>query len=726
MKGYLSLIEINLKLAVRERVVMFFNFLFPLIFFFAFGQMMDASLGGVGVRVVSMVLVIGVLGNGLFGAGMRAVVERETDILRRYKVTPISPAPILVASIFTGWLLYMPVIFLVLGLAHFLWGLEFPAQWPSLLLLLSVGACAMRAIGLIVASVVNSTAESNIVIQLLYMPMLFLSGATFPVSMLPDWAQILSQFLPASYLHSGMERVMVRGESVATNLTPVVALLLSTAVATFISMKIFRWEKEEVLPARAKLWLLVVGLPFIALGLYQAYSQENIKESLALEREIRRNRTRLIRGARVFVGDGRVIESGGLLVKGGRIAEIYEGPAPDPSSLNAEAVEAAGKTVLPGLIDSTIHLSAPGGIPPNAAGFDLARSMQRALGAYLYCGVTAVKSAGDELERTLELRERIRRGTLLGAELFVCGPLLSPQGGHGAERFAEAPEVLRQAAARESLRLPASPEEARQMVRALAAQGVDGIKATLEGGSGGLAFNGMDAAVLEAVAAESRAQHLPFVIHAGDARDVADAIAAGVAGIERGFSHEPFPDDLIAKLTAAGVVYSPALSAVEASLQFASGDFRLLSRSLVEQVAPRGMIEATREAFRAHGGRVPVAAGLEIAKADVRRVHQSGGIVIAGAGSGNPMLPHGPAIHRELQLWVEAGLPPSAALQAATHDAAKMLRAQDRIGLIQPGYEATFLIVDGNPLENIAATERISDVFFKGERLDRASLLGVR
>ena len=82
----------------------------------------------------------------------------------------------------------------------------------------------------------------------------------------------------------------------------------------------------------------------------------------------------------------------------------------------------------------------------------------------------------------------------------------------------------------------------------------------------------------------------------------------------------------------------------------------------------------------------------------------------------------GPGIHRELQLWVEAGIPPAIALQAATYNAARLLRADQRIGLIRKGYEASLLLVDGNPLQDISATERISTVFFKGERVNRADL----
>ena len=83
---------------------------------------------------------------------------------------------------------------------------------------------------------------------------------------------------------------------------------------------------------------------------------------------------------------------------------------------------------------------------------------------------------------------------------------------------------------------------------------------------------------------------------------------------------------------------------------------------------------------------------------------------------------HGPAIHRELQLWVEAGIPPAVALQAATYNGAKLLRAADRMGLIRKGYEANLLLVDGSPLKEISVTERISMVMFKGERVDRSDL----
>jgi imidazolonepropionase-like amidohydrolase len=75
-----------------------------------------------------------------------------------------------------------------------------------------------------------------------------------------------------------------------------------------------------------------------------------------------------------------------------------------------------------------------------------------------------------------------------------------------------------------------------------------------------------------------------------------------------------------------------------------------------------------------------------------------------------------------MQLWVQAGIPPAVALQAATFNAARLLRADNRIGSIRPGNDADLLVVDGNPVEDITATERISLVVFKGERIDRTEL----
>src|SRR5438270_2752184 len=156
MKTYLVLIKTEIRLAYRQKVVIFFNYLMPLIFFFVFAQTSHAEQGGAITQVVTMVTVIGILGNGLMGAGIRAVQEREANILRRYKVTPISPAPLLVASVVTGWILYMPNVLLIFTLAHFVYGMPWPQSMGSVVVFVTVAIAGFRAIGLIIAAIVNS------------------------------------------------------------------------------------------------------------------------------------------------------------------------------------------------------------------------------------------------------------------------------------------------------------------------------------------------------------------------------------------------------------------------------------------------------------------------------------------------------------------------------------------------------------------------------------------
>jgi len=125
--------------------------------------------------------------------------------------------------------------------------------------------------------------------------------------------------------------------------------------------RLFRWEKGEKIRASAKLWLLAVLTLFLVLGFWQMHTRTGLAKTKVLNRQLARSETFLIRGARIVVGDGKVIENGSVLVRGGKIAEIYEGAGPDPKTLKVETVEAAGKTILPGLIDVHVHLGAPGG-----------------------------------------------------------------------------------------------------------------------------------------------------------------------------------------------------------------------------------------------------------------------------------------------------------------------------------------------------------------------------
>jgi imidazolonepropionase-like amidohydrolase/ABC-type multidrug transport system permease subunit len=729
MRGYLALIKIDLKLALRQRSVIFFNYLFPLIFFFVFAQAFNADQGGVITQVVTMVAVIGILGNGLFGAGMRAVQERENNILRRYKVAPISPAPLLVASMVTGLLTYLPYIVLMLLLAHFRYGMVFPRNIVSVLLFASFGLVAFRAVGLTVASVVNSMQESAILTQVLYLSMLFLSGASFPLSMFPKWLMTVTQFIPATYLVSGLQSIMLRQESILVNSAAVGALCLTTMVALFVSVKLFRWEKEEKIRASAKLWLLAVLAPFVAMGAWQAYSQDNVVKTKILARELNRSRSILIRNVRVFSGDGRVIENGAVLIRDGRIEEIFEGTAPDPKVLKAEVIEGAGKTVLPGLIDMHVHLGQSGALTTKAADYEHPdKQMKRELAAYLYSGITAVRSAGDLLAPSLKVRGVMGSGERLGAQLFVCGPVFTTPGGHGVEVVEQMPQYMRKSSGQQYLRMPKSAEEARVQVDELKRNGVDGIKVILDAGATTFRWSRLDTSLLEAIAAESRAQKLPVVVHTGDSRDVADALKAGVNGIEHGSYRDAIPAEMFAAMKRGAVAFDPTLSAVEGYLRLVRGDLSGMSRPLLLQAAPQELLADTRKLidspemvkYRAQVAQYPFSP--QDIQANLVRAWKAGVMLVTGSDAGTLLVMHGPTVQRELELWVQAGVPNDVALQAATWNAARVLGAENRFGAIRKGLEATLVIVDGNPLTDIRAMSSVTSVILKGERVSRSAL----
>ena len=726
MKSYITYISTQLRLTMRDRTVFVFTLLFPLMFFFIFGQ--TAGKGGAINQVVTMVLVIGVLGGGFFGGGLRATAEREQNILRRFKVAPITPMPIILSSLVSGLVNYLPVALLIIVLAHFQYEMPWPKQWLSLAVFVIAGVLAFRSLGMIIAAVVNSMQESQVVIQLLYLPMLFLSGATFPTSMMPNWLQTVSQFLPSTNLFQGMQLIIVKQEGLIENGWKLAAMLATTAVGILVSFVLFRWEKEEKIKNSAKAWILVVMLPFIVTGVYQSFTRESLAKNKTIERELHRRHTRLITDVRVFVGDGTVIDRASVLVKNGKIEEIFTGQAPTAKSLNADEESAAGKTLMPGLIDVHAHLSAPGGLTENPEFYDPSRNVPRRMAAYLFSGVTGVKSLGDGLDLMEGQAKKLASGEQLGAELFYVGPMFTAEGGHGTEFFKPLPEQIRVQAMAQTLRMPKTAAEAAQQVADLKPHGVNGIKAILESGFGSTTFNRLDTVVYKAIVAAAKAQGLPVSTHTGDLRDIDDAIDAGTTSIEHGAFHHEIPVETFARMKASGVYYDPTMTVYDAMLSVAQGKTDLLDRSLVQQAGPLALIQSSKQWIQSGklaewASRVPsLNQGYETAKKNLLNAYQAGVTLVTGSDAGNGVVSHGPTVHREVELWVEAGIPNNAALQGATGNAARLLGASDRIGFVRKGYEATLLLVDGDPTKDINAIERISRVFLKGEMVDRTDI----
>jgi imidazolonepropionase-like amidohydrolase len=311
---------------------------------------------------------------------------------------------------------------------------------------------------------------------------------------------------------------------------------------------------------------------------------------------------------------------------------------------------------------------------------------------------------------------------------MTCGPMFTTPGGHGTEYFKDFPPATRASLERQNLRLPATADEARQQVDELKKRDVDCIKAILESGAGGMVFNRLDTGLFDAIAQEAHADSLPLAVHTGDVRDVTDAVKAQANSIEHGSFRDKIPDELFAEMAKQGIFYDPTLSVGEAFKDIVAGKTDLLKRSLVQQVGPADLLTGTEQALSSSEGQ-EIRKGLAqypidmaIATDNLRRAHDHGVLLVTGSDAGNILVIHGPTVQHEMQLWVQAGIPPAVALQAATFNAARLLRADNHIGSIRPGNDADLLVVDGNPLEDITAAERISMVVFKGERVDRSEL----
>ncbi|HTU43950.1 MAG TPA: amidohydrolase family protein [Bryobacteraceae bacterium] len=727
MKPYIAQIRSNLRLMGRDRSVLFFSYLFPLVFFFPFAQMMGGRQSSAAMaQVIAMVIIIGVLGNGFFGAGMRAVQDRETNVLRRFKVAPVGPAPIIVASMVSGLVSYIPLIILLFALARIVYYMPVPRNLLSILLFVCISVVAFRSMGMIIAAVVNSAQEAAILTQTLYIPMLFLSGATFPVSIMPIWVQTIAQFLPATYLYQGMQSIMIGGQGLLANLVPIAALLITMCVALTVGVKLFRWEKEEKISGRAKLWILAVLAPFIVMGAYQAKTRENIQRAKILTRQEERNRTVLFDNVKILVGNGTVIQNGAVLVKNGKIAQVFNTPPADTKALEADVLDESGKTLMPGLIDMHVHIGAFGGVYQDARKYADPNADKRKLAAYLYSGVTAVRSTGDWLNNSLELKRLINSGEYLGAEFFACGPLFTAPGGHPTELLKILPESMRKTGEEQFVRLPKDAAEARAQVDDLKKAGVDCIKAVLEAGNPVVGvFPRLNTGIYDAIIAEATKDNLPSATHTARPSDVKDAADAGTTSVEHGSVLDLIPASTFAEMKEKGIAYDPTLSVFEAILDLHTGNPEPLNRSLVQQTAPKDLLAGTRAMLeqRKPDTKVPVLQHwLTVGNENLLNAYKSGVMLITGTDAGNMLVIHGPTVQHEMELWVKAGIPAAVAIQAATYNAAKVLRADNRIGSIQTGRDATLILLDGDPLQEISNAERVSLVMFRGERISRSEL----
>jgi len=382
-----------------------------------------------------------------------------------------------------------------------------------------------------------------------------------------------------------------------------------------------------------------------------------------------------------------------VIVDNGRIARIENGfTAP----AGAVIVDERSRTVMPGMTDVHVHLTMNSG-EPWYVGFTQKRSAPYSTTVGLThaldmarAGFTTVRDLGGDTSSVIAVRDAVAEGRFPGPRIKVSGEPLSIIGGHADEATGLPPELA--AAVNEAHLNPSvctGVDECQKVVRELAAAGVDVIKVmatggVLDPGAMGLEQHFTDAE-LKGIVDMAHAMHLKTAAHAHGARGILAATNAGIDSIE----HGTFLDEAGARaMKAHGTYYSATLMAF-------SGVSGLLGTG---KLTP-AMEEKTRATLGVWGK------GLNLAYRT--------GVKIA-LGTDSAVAPHSLA-GKEVELMVtKGGMTPRDALIAATKGGPDLMDLSNETGTLDPGKSADLIAVDGDPLSDPTAVQRVGYVMVQG------------
>ncbi len=371
-----------------------------------------------------------------------------------------------------------------------------------------------------------------------------------------------------------------------------------------------------------------------------------------------------ITGAALFDGSGDGLRPATTVVwEDARIAWV--GPDTDADLTGATVVDAGGGALLPGLIDSHVHLC----LEPTADGVEkvatepaarLAIRSATAAKRLLDAGVTTARDMGSREGVAIEVAAAQRSGWMIGARVLAAGRGITPSGGHGWMIGVEAD----------------GPDAVRAAVRGEIERGADVVKIFPTGGVLGSGAHGFAVTMsLDEVAAavdEAHAHGRLIGAHVHGPEGVDLVLEAGVDTVEHGTG---VTAEQAARMAGAGVALVPTLAAVDA-----------IARHEAELPGP--LVARAQEV-------------LDIAAAGIERAIAAGVSVLPGTDAGTPFNPPGGLV-RELELLGELGLGAAGVLRAATSLAAAVLRQEGR-GTVAPGQVADLVLVTGDPTDELRA-----------------------
>lgn len=413
-------------------------------------------------------------------------------------------------------------------------------------------------------------------------------------------------------------------------------------------------------------------------------------------------------GARLILGDGNApIENSAFIVNAntftavGRKGELQVPPG-------AARVDLSGKTVMPAMVDVHSHL----GFLDMANGTMSKAHFTREnltdhLERYAYHGFAAVCSFGTDLgDLPFQMREEI----IPNAALYrtVGRGMAWPGSGPGDPSRNDVPYAV------------TTEEEARAAVRDLAPHKPDFVKIWVDDRNG--TKTKLTPPLFRAAADEARRHKLLSVAHVFDLADAKELVRAGVEGFTHMVRDQPVDDEMMALLKERPHVwFTPNLGGMNRPAQTGTGKPRWIDEPMLyETISPdliKRRVEALARTTAGGGGASRAWDAQNTAKLNAAGVRLALGS--DAAGDSNRWI--GLTAHMELENFVAAGLTPAEAILAATRTAAEVLRL-NQLGTVAQGKSADFIVLNANPLDDIANTKKIASVYLRGQEVNRAAL----
>jgi ABC-2 type transport system permease protein len=248
LKGLKKLSIIQAKLFLREPPAIFFTLVFPALLLLLFGALFgagnkpldDTGFGAVDGMTPGFIAVI-IATVAFMGIPVTVATARERKILRRFRAARIHPAAYFLADVIVNFFMAIFGMLLLLLMARVVYGLRFGGYWPSILAVFTLSAMAFYAAGYLIAALAPTTRIAQITGQVIFFPLMFLSGAAVPLSEMPENIRKIANFIPLTHSVKPLAGMWF-GDPLNEHLASFGILIVILCLGTLVSIKSFRWE----------------------------------------------------------------------------------------------------------------------------------------------------------------------------------------------------------------------------------------------------------------------------------------------------------------------------------------------------------------------------------------------------------------------------------------------------------------------------------------------------